>query len=122
MIYYVNAHNYHTYLQVTHFDPEFGAQYTLWYITEVTPVAAVGYFEIDILSGEIKSTSPLDFEETATQNVTLTLRAEDTGVPKKSSTNNVTVYIRNINEPPTVPVQNFNINGKLLYLYVLSKG
>ena len=107
---------------MTHFDPEFGAQYTLWYITEVTPVAAVGYFEIDILSGEIKSTSPLDFEETATQNVTLTLRAEDTGVPKKSSTNNVTVYIRNINEPPTVPVQNFNINGKLLYLYVLSKG
>ena len=63
---------------------------------------------IDLISGEIRTTSKLDFE--STQVYELIVTAQDDGIPRLSSMTNLTVLVMDVNDnPPRFVMENYNL-------------
>lgn len=95
---------------VTASDPDLGPEGEVLYSLEDTD--SDGTFKIDRLSGTIRTTKPLDFEERQVHS--LIVFANDKGNPSLSSEATVTINVVDVNENMYAPVfSDFVLTGKV---------
>lgn len=95
---------------VTAFDPDLDDYGEVLYSLEDSD--SDGTFKIDRLSGTIRTTKPLDFEERQVHS--LIVFANDKGTPSLSSEATVTVYVVDVNENMHAPqFSDFVLTGKV---------
>lgn len=85
---------------ITASDPDIGPEGEVIY--SMVDDDSEGAFKIDHLSGTIRTSSPLDFEERQIHSLTLT--ASDQGSPPLSSQTHVTIHIVDVNENLHAPI------------------
>lgn len=96
---------------VTAFDPDLGPEGEVVYSSE--DVDSDGSFKIDSLSGTIRTTKPLDFEERQVHS--LLVFANDRGNPSLSSEVTVTINVVDVNENMYAPqFSDFVLSGSVM--------